>query len=73
MLFLPISRFGNTRIYDRDLTGVTTGCANPHSLPYTTYFFLKGMDTLREGGILAYITTSGVMDSPQNRPVRECW
>ena len=35
------------------------------------YFFLKGMDTLREGGILAYITTSGVMDSPQNRPVRE--
>ena len=29
------------------------------------------MDTLREGGILAYITTSGVMDSPQNRPVRE--
>ena len=28
-------------------------------------------DTLREGGILAYITTSGVMDSPQNRPVRE--
>ena len=35
------------------------------------YFFLKGMDTLREGGILAYITTSGVMDSPQNCPVRE--
>ena len=52
------------------LTGVKTPCVNIHLPPYN-YFFLKGMDTLREGGILAYITTSGVMDSPQNRPVRE--
>lgn len=34
------------------------------------YFFLKGMDTLREGGILAFITSQGVMNSSKNEPVR---
>lgn len=34
------------------------------------YFFIKGMDTLREGGILAFITSQGVMNSPKNEPVR---
>lgn len=35
------------------------------------YFFLKGMDTLREGGILAFITSQGVMNSLKNEPVRK--
>ncbi|MDR1054593.1 MAG: N-6 DNA methylase [Prevotellaceae bacterium] len=35
------------------------------------YFFLKGIDTLREGGILAFITSQGVADAPSNKPVRE--
>ncbi len=35
------------------------------------YFFLKGMDTLREGGILAFITSQGVMNSQKNEPVRQ--
>lgn len=35
------------------------------------YFFLKGMDTLREGGILAFITSQGVMNSPKNEPERQ--
>lgn len=34
------------------------------------YFFLKAVKTLREGGILAFITSQGVMDSPKNQPVR---
>jgi hypothetical protein len=34
------------------------------------YFFLKGMDTLREGGILSFITSQGVMNSQKNEPVR---
>ncbi len=33
------------------------------------YFFLKAVKTLREGGILAFITSQGVMDSPKNQPV----
>jgi hypothetical protein len=35
------------------------------------YFFIKGVDTLREGGIQAFITSRGVLDSPSNEPVRE--
>jgi len=34
------------------------------------YFFLKTVKNLREGGILAFITSQGVMDSPKNQPVR---
>ncbi len=63
--------FGNTRIYDRDFDRSDDPVRNFSLAAVHNYFFLKGMDTLREGGILAYITTSGVMDSPQNRPVRE--
>lgn len=35
------------------------------------YFFIKGVDMLREGGILAFITSQGVLDSPGNTPIRE--
>ena len=63
--------FGNTRIYDRDFDRSDDPVRKSSLAAVHNYFFLKGMDTLREGGILAYITTSGVMDSPQNRPVRE--
>lgn len=34
------------------------------------YFFAKGLDTIREGGVLAFITSQGVMNSPQNEPIR---
>lgn len=63
--------FGNTRVYDRDFDRSEDAVRKSSLAAVHNYFFLKGMDTLREGGILAYITTSGVMDSPQNRPVRE--
>ena len=35
------------------------------------YFFLKGMETIREGGVLAFITSQGVMNSPKNEPIRQ--
>lgn len=63
--------FGNTRVYDRDFDRSEDAVRKSSLAAVHNYFFLKGMDTLHEGGILAYITTSGVMDSPQNRPVRE--
>lgn len=63
--------FGNTRVYDQDFDRSEDAVRKSSLGAVHNYFFLKGMDTLREGGILAYITTSGVMDSPGNRPVRE--
>ena len=35
------------------------------------YFFVKGVDMLREGGVLAFITSQGVMNAPSNEPIRE--
>lgn len=35
------------------------------------YFFVKGVETLREGGIIAFITSQGVMNSPNNEPIRQ--
>lgn len=35
------------------------------------YFFVKGIESLREGGIMAFITSQGVMNSPSNESVRK--
>ena len=35
------------------------------------YFFFKAISLLNEGGILAFITSRGVADSPSNKFVRE--
>ena len=36
-----------------------------------TYFFLKGMEQLKDGGILAFITSRGIADAPGNQMVRD--
>ena len=35
------------------------------------YFFLKSVDMVRPGGLVAFITSQGVLNAPANRPVRE--
>ncbi|MGV8137387.1 MAG: helicase-related protein [Mangrovibacterium sp.] len=35
------------------------------------YFFMKGVDCVREGGLVVFITSQGVLNSESNRPVRE--
>ena len=34
------------------------------------YFFLKGLDTVRDGGIVAFLTSQGVMNSQHNEAIR---
>lgn len=34
------------------------------------YFFAKGLDKLKDGGLLAYVTTNGFLDSPSNQEAR---
>lgn len=57
--------FGNYNIYDpafsnKDLTG-----------KIHNYFFAKGLDKIKEGGLLAFITTDAFLNSPSNQPARE--
>ena len=35
------------------------------------YFFVKAMELLNEGGLLAFITSRGIADTPGNKFVRE--
>lgn len=62
--------FGDHRIYDPlYLNGKDEArkrsCKDIHS-----YFFLKAADTLRQGGMIAFIAGRGVMDAPGNEYLR---
>lgn len=63
--------FGNVSVYDNQIFKE----AIPAKIKATTrihnYYFVKSLDNLKEGGILAFVTTNGLMDSPGNKEVRE--
>lgn len=63
--------FGDTKVYDRDFDRSNDPVRKSALNAVHNYFFLKGIDVLREGGVLAYITSQGIMDSPRNQPIRE--
>jgi hypothetical protein len=57
--------FGNFRVFD--------GAFNDESITSKihNYFFAKGLDKIKEGGLLAYITTDAFLNSPSNKQARE--
>lgn len=59
--------FGDYKVYDKTLSSDQKKIANN----IHNYFFVKAVNTVREGGIIAFITSTGVMDSPGNRNTRE--
>ncbi len=54
--------FGNFKVYDEAYKN--------HSLLIHDFFFVKALDKLREGGVLAFITSKGTMDK-KDSAVRE--
>ncbi len=57
--------FGNFRIYDKSFNdSALTGKIH-------NYFFAKGLDKIKEGGILAYVTTDAFLNTASNQPARE--
>ncbi|MDR1666477.1 MAG: SAM-dependent methyltransferase [Bacteroidales bacterium] len=63
--------FGDTAVFDISFSKSNDAVKRQATRIVHNYFFLKGVETLREGGLLAFITSQGVMSSPQNEPVRE--
>lgn len=63
--------FGDVSIFDPSFAQSAEPARKLSRMSLHNYFFVKGVDTLREGGILAFITSQGVMNSPTNTPVRE--
>lgn len=57
--------FGNFPVYD------DTHPDEAISGKIHNYFFAKGLDKLKEGGLLAYITTDAFLNSPSNKAARE--
>lgn len=62
--------FGTINVFDADFERRGT----PYKLSLKAihnYFFIKAMELLNEGGLLAFVTSRGVADSPTNRIVRD--
>ncbi|MDX6182445.1 N-6 DNA methylase [Flavobacterium sp. Fl-77] len=62
--------FGDTSIFDLSYSRSRDSAKVQASRSIHNYFFLKGTDMLREGGLLVYITSQGILNSPKNEPIR---
>ena len=63
--------FGDVAVFDPAYRGMKDPAYRLASGAIHNYFFLKGVDCVREGGLVAFITSQGVLNSESNRPVRE--
>ncbi|WP_286895556.1 N-6 DNA methylase [Sphingobacterium sp. UBA6317] len=62
--------FGDTSVFDLSYSRNRDSAKVQAARSIHNYFFLKGADMLREGGLLAYITSQGILNSPKNEPIR---
>lgn len=63
--------FGDVSVFDLSFSRGTSIAKQQAVRSIHNYFFLKGLDALQEGGLLAFITSQGVMNSPRNAFIRE--
>ena len=62
--------FGDTSVFDLSYSRSKDTAKVQAARSIHNYFFLKGNDMLREGGLQAFITSQGVLNSPKNEPIR---
>ena len=62
--------FGDFMVYDREYSKGKDILKRESTRAIHNYFFVKGLDCIKEGGILAFITSQGVLDSPRNEAIR---
>ncbi|MFW0739742.1 N-6 DNA methylase [Flavobacterium sp. T12S277] len=62
--------FGDTSVFDLSYSRSKDSAKVQAARSIYNYFFLKGTDMLREGGLLVYITSQGILNSPNNEPIR---
>ncbi len=63
--------FGDVKVFDPAYSNAKDNAHRQASGTIHNYFFMKGVDCVREGGLVAFITSQGVLNSEANRPVRE--
>lgn len=62
--------FGDFMVYDREYSKGRDILKRESTCAIHNYFFVKGLDCIKEGGLLAFITSQGVLDSPRNEAIR---
>ena len=62
--------FGDFMVYDREYSRGKDALKRESTRAIHNYFFVKGLDCIKEGGLLAFITSQGVLDSPRNEAIR---
>src|SRR5690606_16662983 len=62
--------FGDTSVFDLSYSRSKDLAKIQAARSIHNYFFLKGTDMLREGGLLVYITSQGILNSQKNEPIR---
>ena len=62
--------FGDFMVYDCSYSKGENILKRESTRTIHNYFFVKGLDTIKEGGLLAFITSQGVLDSPKNEAIR---
>ena len=63
--------FGDVAVFDPEFSNSHDTARRSASKTIHNYFFLKSLDAVREGGVVAFITSQGVLDAPTNAPIRE--
>ncbi|MTK53339.1 helicase-related protein [Paludibacter sp.] len=62
--------FGDIAVFDPVFSGSKDNARRQSTRAIHNYFFMKGLDVVRQGGIVAFITSQGVMNVPQYEPQR---
>ncbi len=62
--------FGDVAVFDPAFSANESVGRRNAAKAIHNYFFLKGLNAVRDGGIVAFITSQGVMNSPRNESVR---
>lgn len=63
--------FGDVAVFDPQLSNHKNPAVKQSTQAIHNYFFTKSVQTVREGGIIAFITSQGVLNAEHNKPVRE--
>lgn len=63
--------FGDTSVFDLSYCRGKDPARVQAARSIHNYFFLKGTDMLRDGGLLAFITSQAVLNSARNEPIRK--
>lgn len=63
--------FGDVAVFDPLLSNHEIPAVKQSTQAIHNYFFVKSVMSAREGGIIAFITSQGVLNAEQNKPVRE--